>query len=455
MSHQCCRYRVLIFAMVMAISAVSGRPSAAVDAEVQSGNVAVLLADSVEEGKDVPAGWRQGAPVEGLTYSWVEGDASDGNRSVSLQKSTNQYFPIAEWSRVVPHRGAAEYLEVSVKAKAVDAAKAIVDVAFLGDGGRPRGHQWVAYIGVREEGDLPADHEWAQYSSVVRIPPGTVALAFGLQMYGHGSVWFDELAARYVDAADSTLSSPVPSETPANHSAESSGKSAAGAEGEIELDVKSGASGKYLLVPPAAEPSGLVVVLPGGDGSADFHPFVKSIAENALSGKYAVAQPLATMWRPNQQITWPTLRNRAAGMKYATEELVGKVIDDVSQRHQIDRQKIYLLAWSSGGPAAYAIALHPQSPVSGSLIAMSVFKPNGQPSPKRLASRSFYLLHSPEDQVCPYWMAQQAEVALKEAGARVMLTNYDGGHGWQGDVFRSVRSGLEWLEAGTAAAKVK
>lgn len=218
------------------------------------------------------------------------------------------------------------------------------------------------------------------------------------------------------------------------------------AEGEIEIEVKDGATGKHLLVPPAIEPAGLVVVLPGGDGSADFHPFVKNIADHALEGRYAVAQPIARKWRDNQQITWPRLRNRTPGMKYATEELVGKVMADVFRKHQIDRQKIFLLAWSSGGPAAYAIALHPQSPVSGSLIAMSVFKPNELPSVENAAKRSFYLLHSPEDQVCPYRMGQAAEKALQVADARVTLVDYDGGHGWHGDVFGDIKAGFEWLE---------
>ena len=88
------------------------------------------------------------------------------------------------------------------------------------------------------------------------------------------------------------------------------------------MTVKGEATGEYLFVPAVEKPQGLLIVLPGGDGSADFHPFVKSIQHGALKGKFAVAQPLAKKWRSNQQIVWPTLRNRTPGMKYATEELV-------------------------------------------------------------------------------------------------------------------------------------
>jgi predicted esterase len=142
-------------------------------------------------------------------------------------------------------------------------------------------------------------------------------------------------------------------------------------------------------------------------------------------------------------------------MKFATEELVGKVIADVSAKHKIDRQRIFLLAWSSGGPAAYAIALHKHSPVAGSLVAMSVFKPRELPALASAAKRSFYVLHSPQDEVCPYPMAQQAAASLQNAGARATLVDYAGGHGWHGDIFGNIAAGMEWLEAGVKAKVAK
>src|SRR5690606_3094947 len=98
----------------------------------------------------------------------------------------------------VPHDGDALNLEVSVKAKSVDASKAIVDVQFLGDEDKWLGHRWLAYVGAKDEGDSPANHDWARYSGVVAIPQGTKRLGIALQMYGPGEVWFDELTARYV-----------------------------------------------------------------------------------------------------------------------------------------------------------------------------------------------------------------------------------------------------------------
>jgi predicted esterase len=48
-----------------------------------------------------------------------------------------------------------------------------------------------------------------------------------------------------------------------------------------------------------------------------------------------------------------------------------------------------------------------------------------------------------------------AKNQLSKAGAAVTLTDYAGGHGWQGDVFGNIRSGIEWLEQPAATAQQK
>ena len=58
------------------------------------------------------------------------------------------------------------------------------------------------------------------------------------------------------------------------------------------------------------------MVLPGGDGSADFHPFVKRIFKNAVPEGYVLAQPIAVKWSDKQEIVWPTAKNRVEKMKF-------------------------------------------------------------------------------------------------------------------------------------------
>lgn len=214
---------------------------------------------------------------------------------------------------------------------------------------------------------------------------------------------------------------------------------------------------RYFLIGPAKdakEPKGgygLVVVLPGGSGSADFHTFVKRIFKNAIPDGYLVAQPVAVKWADGQEIVWPTAGNKkdVTSAKFTTEEFVAAVIDDAAARHKLDPQRVFTLSWSSGGPAAYAVALTSKK-VTGSLVAMSVFKPDQLPELKGAKGHPFYLYHSPDDRVCPYRMAEQAEKELGKAGAKVKLVEYEGGHGWRGPLYDDLKAGIEWLERNRA-----
>lgn len=411
--------------------------------KVPSGPVA--LEDDFEAGDETPANWEQGAPVPGVKYFWDVRAKVSGKRSLALRKTANRYFPIAQWSRTFPREGELPALQVAVQVKAVKAGKATLDVVFLDDNGQMLSHEWVAYIGAKNDGDKPANHDWKEYAGAVAIPAEAKQIMFALQIYGPGSVWFDDLKATYATSIDAK---PDNAEKQPSTAGEAPSEAAPAAE-PIAIEVKPGAKGRYLLAAPAeksSDPRGLLIVLPGGDGSADFHPFVRNIQRHALGGEYLIAQPLAEKWTPDQYVTWPTAGNKVAGMKFTTEELVGKVIEHVGAQHVVDPKRTYLLAWSSGGPAAYATLLQNESPAAGALIAMSVFKPKELPPLKQAAKRRFYILHSPDDATCPYPMAQQAAKVLAAAGAETTLVDYEGGHGWQGDIFGSIRQGIGWLE---------
>jgi predicted esterase len=399
----------------------------------------LLASDSFEQGTKAPDGWKEGTAVPGVKYVYDRKLGSEGERSLGLDKTVNRYFPIAGWSRVFEHRGDKPALKVAAKVKAARAAKAIVDVQFLDAKGAGIKHEWAAYIGQKESGDPPATHDWKLYEGTMEIPPGTKKIGIEFQIYGPGKVWFDELQVRYVDSVDeqkadsqkTSQRSEAPSdavETPA----------------PIEIRTPSGSLATYLLIPPGAgvaQPAGghpLLIVLPGGNGSADFHPFIRRIHEQALDGAYIVAQPIAPL-----QVVWPTKSSTAS--VGTTEESLTAIIDDVARRHAVDRAQVYALAWSSSGPAVYAALLQEGTPLAGAFIAMSVFKPDQLPPLENAAGRRVYLLHSPEDAVCPYWMAQAARKQLAAAGTDVTLVDTPGGHGWHGPVFDQIRTGMAWL----------
>ncbi len=224
-----------------------------------------------------------------------------------------------------------------------------------------------------------------------------------------------------------------------------------------EIKIGGDANKRYFLVGPAKKSKapekgyGIVVVLPGGDGSADFNPYVRRIFKNALPEGYVVAQPVAVNWSPKQQIVWPTQKNREDGMKFSTEEFIEAVVKDVGSKYTLDPARTFTLTWSSSGPAAHAAALGSET-VTGSLVAMSVFKPDLLPPLEKAKGKCLYLYHSRDDRACPFRMAEQAERELMKNGATVKLATYAGGHGWRGDLYSDIRTGNEWLEKNHAPA---
>jgi RNA polymerase sigma factor (sigma-70 family) len=223
----------------------------------------------------------------------------------------------------------------------------------------------------------------------------------------------------------------------------------------LDLRVKGDANKRYFLIgktkPVPAGGFRLLVVLPGGDGSADFNPFIRRIYKNALDERWLIAQLVAPQWDAAQfdSVVWPTERLRYPAAQFTTEEFVRGAIAAVRDRVAVDPKRIFLLGWSSGGPPCYAAAAQRGSPVTGAFIAMSVFKPDQLPPLAPLKGKAFYLLQSPDDRVTPLRFAESAAKALKEAGCEVHLERYPGGHGWRGDVWNMLGGGLKWLDRRT------
>jgi predicted esterase len=193
----------------------------------------------------------------------------------------------------------------------------------------------------------------------------------------------------------------------------------------------------------------LLVVLPGGDGGADFTPFVKRIWKYSLDDSYFIVQLIAPEWNKNQRVVWPTKELPETGMKTSTEEFLFGAVAELQSRTKINDKHIFALGWSSGGPAAYATSVTEGSPLTGTFAAMSVFKPSAMGDLAGAKGHAYYLLHSQNDQVCPFRMAEEAAKVLQEHGAKTKLVTYEGGHGWQGDVFGNIRAGVAWLEQQT------
>jgi RNA polymerase sigma-70 factor (ECF subfamily) len=157
----------------------------------------ILQNAGFEEGDKAPAHWSQGAEIEGVQYIWDKQNGQKGKASLCLHKTAQRYFPIAQWYQVVDRKGDKAALRVAAQVKAEGVTKAIVDVIFLDDKGEWIEHHWASYIGAKEAEDPPVSHDWKEYTGRVEIPPTAKKIQIGLQIYGPGKVWFDEVRAAY------------------------------------------------------------------------------------------------------------------------------------------------------------------------------------------------------------------------------------------------------------------
>jgi predicted esterase len=374
-----------------------------------------------------------------VTVSIDTQTAKNGKSSMKFEKSENRFFPVALMAQSIPYDGKKTRLKVGLWAKVSSVKK--FTLAVIMNGANDGKIEWGAYIGDKVNSTTTIDHDWKYYTSVVAIPSGTSQITLALEMYGPGTVWIDDVSASYVP--DSTAVTSSIQDTADD--ADSDIKDVSNEDRTVAGDAKM----RYFLIGKGKQPANgykVLFVLPGGDGSAEFNPFIRRIWKGALPEGYLICELVAPKWSEEQfqQIVWPTNKQRWATMKFSTEQFLDAVLADVQKSVKVDPAHVYSLSWSSGGPAAYAASLSSRS-IRGSLVAMSVYKPDQLPPASGAKGRGYYILHSPTDFI-PMTFPRKAQEELTKAGAKVTVETYEGGHGWHGDVFGMIRKGVEWLE---------
>jgi predicted esterase len=202
---------------------------------------------------------------------------------------------------------------------------------------------------------------------------------------------------------------------------------------------------------PINRAPGLLVVLSADANDYSQRQFWTEIAQTALRGHYYIALPIAPKWSANQPSLWITQGNRAqvSRAKFTTESFVAAIVKDVIEHYAINPAHIFLHGAAESGPAVYASALDETTPFKGFYILASAFRSTQLPPLPRAKNRRFFLQHSHEDKVSPYWMAAAAEKLLADHGATVKLAAYRGGHGYAFEDSGSdrVAEAIAWLEA--------
>ncbi|MEZ6242119.1 MAG: hypothetical protein R3B57_03670 [Phycisphaerales bacterium] len=434
-----------IIASLCACLAVGGLAALAPDPDHN-----ILSNPGFEDGVRDPDAWTIADPPRGVSIRRDNRITNSGKGSLRLSKSADNFFPPAGATQTLDRNPSWHALEVGADVRAVRATKLVLDVQFSGDA--QDAHEWAAFIGAANPDDPPVTHDWKHYSGIVAVPDWAKKVTIAVQIWGPGTAWVDDVSAVPVDAPTPGATPAVPDKEPDanNPGDEAPAPDAADAPKGESITIAADARKQYVLyTPPSEAPRNgykLLIVLPGGDGSAEFSPFVGRVAANALPDAYIVAQAIAPVWSDaDDRIVWPTEKLPDENMAFSTERFVLDIIDDVKERHEIDPRNIYILGWSSGGPASYATTLTAGSPIRGALVAMSVFKPEMLPPLNAAAGKAFYILHSPQDFI-PMRFPEDARDRLARAGAKTKLEPYEGGHGWHADPFALIRAGVEWLE---------
>ncbi|MDD5008940.1 MAG: hypothetical protein PHC68_11160 [Syntrophorhabdaceae bacterium] len=224
----------------------------------------------------------------------------------------------------------------------------------------------------------------------------------------------------------------------------------------VQREVHNNSNMKYWVLAPKNIPKegfGLIVVLAGGDGDGGKNvPFWENVIMRSLEDRYIVVLPVAPKWDKNQEITWPTDRHRdtVKGMQFTTEEFVSELVDEIVKENKINSNHIWLHGVSSGGPAVYTISLSHPACFKGYYVLSSVFKIDWLPSLYLAKGKKYYIQHSQEDKICPFWMAKKAAFQLRENGAIAELDLFQGPHGYpfkEGHPdWYSIKAAFSWLE---------
>ncbi len=79
-----------------------------------------------------------------------------GRVSLSIKKTSERYFPVAQWHQRVKHTDKSKKAMLPTQVKADAMTKAVLDMQFVDAQSDTIDHERAAYIGSGEEGQPPA-----------------------------------------------------------------------------------------------------------------------------------------------------------------------------------------------------------------------------------------------------------------------------------------------------------
>ena len=172
-----------------------------------------------------------------------------------------------------------------------------------------------------------------------------------------------------------------------------------------------GERGGYSLYLPEARdpalPAPLIMALHGGSGHGRSFLWTWLPAARAAGAVLVAPTSMGGTWNLHgEDVDTPNLR---------------RIFDEVSDRRQLDPERLLLTGMSDGGTFAYLTGLQADSPFTHLAPVSAAFHPIlvALADPGRLKGRPIHIIHGRLDWMFPAHAAREAKASLETAGARV------------------------------------
>ncbi|MAU00302.1 MAG: hypothetical protein CL608_24440 [Anaerolineaceae bacterium] len=196
-----------------------------------------------------------------------------------------------------------------------------------------------------------------------------------------------------------------------------------------------------VLKPNKPGPHPTIVMIHGHLGSED----VMWIFSQTLPQDWLVVAPRAIVdegngrysWHPRQQDEWPTLDAFDTAV-----DVLEQFIDTLPELYDADPNHIYLMGFSQGAAAAFAVAILTPEKVQGiaSLVGFMPRQVDEAIETARLSDLPVFMAVGTEDDRVPLEIARECGKAVRAAGAFLEYREYETGHKLNGEGIRKLKS---------------
>lgn len=196
-----------------------------------------------------------------------------------------------------------------------------------------------------------------------------------------------------------------------------------------------------VLKPGKPGPHPTVVMIHGHLGSED----VMWIFRQTLPKDWLVVAPRAIVdegggrysWYPREQDEWPTL----SAFDTAVDTLE-QFIDTLPELYEANPNQIYLMGFSQGAAAAFALAIRVPEKFQGiaSLVGFMPRQVDEAIETARLADLSVFMVVGKQDEQIPLEIARECGKIVRAAGAYLEYREYETGHKLNGAAMRKLKS---------------